>query len=103
VVEQQLAKIEAADTDHLASARVIEGIRRNILHRVERLERRYAAAIKHRGNAALHDVAAARASLYPIGIPQERALNVIPFIARYGDDLFESVMAEVSPHAASLV
>jgi bacillithiol biosynthesis cysteine-adding enzyme BshC len=103
VVEEQLAKIAAADKDQLASPRVVEGIRRNILHRVERLERRYAAAIKHRGNAALHDVAAARASLYPLGIPQERALNVVPFIARYGDDLFESVMAEATPHAASLV
>jgi len=102
-VEQQIAKLEAADKDHLVSAKVIEGVRRNMLHRVERLERRYMAAMKHRGNAALHDIATARASLYPFGIPQERALNVIQFIARYGDDLFESVMAEVSPHAASLV
>jgi uncharacterized protein YllA (UPF0747 family) len=102
-VEQQIIQIGSADKDRLVSARVLEGLRRNMLHRVERLERRYMAAIKHRGNAALHDVAAARASLYPLGIPQERALNVIPLIARYGDELFESVMAEASPHAASLV
>jgi uncharacterized protein YllA (UPF0747 family) len=102
-VEKQITELEAADKDHIVSAHVTEGLRRNLRHRVERLERRYVAAIKLRGNAALHDVATARASLYPLGLPQERALNVIPFIARYGDELFESVMAEVSPHAASLV
>jgi len=102
-LDQQIAKLEAADHDHLVSARVIEGLRRNMLHRVQRLERRYMAAIKQRGNEALHDVRAARASLYPLGIPQERALNVIPFVARYGDELFDAVMAEASPHATSLV
>ncbi len=103
VVEGQIAKLEAADKDHLVSARVTEGLRRSMLHRVERLERRYMAAIKRRGNDALRDAATARSSLYPFGLPQERVLNVIPLIARYGDELFESVMAEVSPHAASLV
>jgi uncharacterized protein YllA (UPF0747 family) len=102
-VEQQIVKIEAADKDHLVSPKVIDGLRHNVRHRVERLERRYMAAIKHRGNAALHDVAAARASLYPLGIPQERALNVIPFVARYGEELFDSVMAQATSHAASLV
>ena len=103
VVEKQIAELEAADKEHVVSARVTEGLRRTLQHRVERLERRYVAAIKQRGNAALHDIATARAALYPLGLPQERALNVIPLIARYGDELFESVMAEVSPHAASLV
>ena len=103
VVEKQITQLEAADKDHVVSARVTEGLRRTLQHRLERLERRYVAAVKLRGNAALHDVATARASLYPLGLPQERALNVIPLIARYGDELFESVMAEASPHAASLV
>jgi len=102
-VEQQVVKIDAADGERLVSPRVIEGLSRNMLHRVERLERRYTAAIKQRGNAALHDVAAARALLYPLGLPQERVLNIIPFIARHGDELFDSVMTEVAPHAASLV
>jgi uncharacterized protein YllA (UPF0747 family) len=103
VLEQQVAKLSAANTDNLVSAKVIDGLRRNIVHRIERLERRYRAAIKRKGNDALRDIATARAALYPLGIPQERALNVVPFLARYGDSLFASVMAEVVPHAASLV
>jgi uncharacterized protein YllA (UPF0747 family) len=60
-------------------------------------------AVKREGNTALHEIAAARASLYPFGVPQERILNGIPLMARYGDDLFDSVSPEVRAHAASLV
>jgi uncharacterized protein YllA (UPF0747 family) len=101
VVQDQIATLAAMDHE-LVSSRVMEGLRRNMLHRVERLERRYAAAVKRRGNVALHDVAAARSSLFPLGVPQERALNGIPLLARYGSDLFDSVMTEVEPHAKSL-
>jgi bacillithiol biosynthesis cysteine-adding enzyme BshC len=101
VVQEQVAKLAA--TDHgLVSGRVMEGLRRNMLHRVERLERRFSAAVKRRGNAALHDVTAARSSLFPFGVPQERALNGVPLLARYGSELFDSVMTEVEPHAKSL-
>jgi bacillithiol biosynthesis cysteine-adding enzyme BshC len=103
VVERQIATLGAVDPGNMVSGKVIEGLRRNVLHRVERLERRYRAAIKRRGNDALRDIATARAALYPLGVPQERALNVVPLLARYGDSLFESVMTEVIPHAASLV
>lgn len=103
VVEDQIAKLSSAEPGNLVSGKVIEGLRRNVLQRVDRLERRYRAAIKRRGNDALRDIATARAALYPLGVPQERALNVVPLLARYGDSLFESVMTEVIPHAASLV
>ncbi|MFN2603516.1 MAG: bacillithiol biosynthesis cysteine-adding enzyme BshC [Gemmatimonadaceae bacterium] len=103
VVEQEIAKLTTADPDNMVSGKVIDGLTRNILHRIERLERRYRAAIKRRGNEALRDIATARAALYPVAVPQERALNVVPLLARYGDSLFESVMTEVIPHAASLV
>lgn len=102
-VEEQVASLAERNDDRLVSRRVIEGLRRNLLHRVERLERRYGAAVKREGNTALHEIAAARASLYPFGGPQERMLNGIPLMARYGDDLFDSVRPEVRAHVASLV
>ena len=103
VLEQQVANLSSVDSDNLVSTKVIDGLRRNVLHRIERLERRYRAAIKRRGNDALRDIATARAALYPLGVPQERTLNVVPFLARYGDSLFDTVMKEVVPHAESLV
>ncbi len=42
--------------------RSIGTMQAGVEHRLQRLERRYAAAIKQSGSAALHDVAAARAS-----------------------------------------
>jgi bacillithiol biosynthesis cysteine-adding enzyme BshC len=95
----RLAKTEGVE---LAPPAVVDGLKRNIGHRLSRLERRFAAGIKHRGTEALHDAAIARASLFPLGTPQERALNGIPFIVRYGDDLFNSVMEETRKHAAKL-
>jgi len=102
-VDEQIASLAERHDDRLVSARVLEGLRRNLLHRVERLERRYTAAVKRNGSSALHDIAVARASLYPLGAPQERILNGIPLMARYGDELFDSVIPEVRAHVNSLV
>jgi len=95
----KLSNVEGAD---LVSPSVVEGLKRNISHRLSRLERRYAAGLKKRGTEDLREAGIARASLFPLGVPQERALNGIPMIARYGDDLFNSVMEETRKHAAAL-
>ena len=81
---------------------VLEGMSRNVSHRLDRLERRFAAAVKRRGNEALRDAAIARGALFPFGVPQERSLNFIPLMARYGEDLMAGVMAEIRIHAARL-
>ncbi len=47
-------------------------------------------------------MATARGALYPHGEPQERALNAIPLIARYGDELFDGIIAKAREHAATL-
>jgi bacillithiol biosynthesis cysteine-adding enzyme BshC len=91
-----LAQTKGAD---LVPSSVLEGMKRGALHRVERLERRFAASVKRRGNKALRDAAIARGSLYPAGVPQERALNVVPLLARHGDELIQSVLGEASKHA----
>jgi uncharacterized protein YllA (UPF0747 family) len=103
ITEEEIDRLAAGDRDHLVGRQVIEGLKHNIQHRVERLERRYAAAVKRRGNDALHDIAAARGALYPFGKPQERALNIGPLWARYGDDLLTSVMDEARKYSAILL
>lgn len=81
---------------------VLDGVKHNIGHRVDRLERRLAAGVKRRGNEALRDVAIARGALFPLGSAQDRALNIVPLLARHGDDLFASVMNETKKHAGTL-
>lgn len=81
---------------------VLEGAKRQLLHKLDRLERRYIAATKRQGSDLLTEVAAARGALYPGGVPQERALNVIPLLARYGDEVLTGILTKAREHAASL-
>jgi uncharacterized protein YllA (UPF0747 family) len=96
---------EAIDrgSDGLVSAKVIEGLRRNLEHRVERAERRFTAAVKRREADAMRRIAALRGSLYPHGAPQERALSYVPFLARYGPSLLDEMLAHASVHARGIV
>lgn len=102
-LEQAIGNLSATKGDEIVPPSVPEGLRRNIAHRLDRLERRYTAGAKRRGSEALRDAAIARGSLFPLGKPQERALNAIPFIARYGDEFIDSVMREVRAHVAKLI
>lgn len=92
---------ETKDADIVPPA-VIDGLKRNVAHRIDRLERRYTAAVKRDGNEALREAAIARGALFPEGSPQERALNFIPFLARYGDEIISSAMSEITAHTAKL-
>jgi uncharacterized protein YllA (UPF0747 family) len=97
---EALSKENGAD---LLPESVIEGLQRNVAHRLDRVERRYRASVKRRGNEALRDVASARGALFPLGKPQERALNVVPLLARHGESLIDAVLTETKKHAAGLV
>lgn len=97
-----LAEASAA-LDHLVPERVIEGARHQMLHRVDRLERRLRAASRARQTEAVRDLAAVRAALMPEGHRQERRLNLVPMIARHGDLLLAQLKAGAAMHAGSLV
>jgi uncharacterized protein YllA (UPF0747 family) len=92
-----------ADKSPLAPEPVLEGARRNIAHRLGRLERRLVAAVKHRERGLMHDLAVARASLFPLGKPQERTLNFLPFLARHGAPLLAAMRTAAVEHAARLM
>lgn len=84
-------------------AGVVDGVRRTIEHRIERLERRVVAAVKHRESDTMRQIATARGALYPLGTRQERALNPIPIMARHGDVVIERMMSGATRHARTLV
>jgi bacillithiol biosynthesis cysteine-adding enzyme BshC len=83
--------------------RVVEGTRRAIEHRLDRLDRRIRAAAKRSEGKLLADIATARASLFPLGKAQERVLNAMPFLARHGGVLLEKMSAQAATHARALV
>ena len=89
--------------DDVLPPAVLEGHRRTLHHRVDRLERRIVAAIKRRQSDAAHDLATARGALFPAGKRQERALNFVPILARHGPRVLELMRERAAEHAAGLV
>lgn len=102
-VESGIAALERADRDTLVPPASLQGLRRSLLHRLERAERRYIAGVKRREDALMRDVATATAALYPNGMRQERVLNWVPFLARYGPPFLELLRDEATRHAAALI
>ena len=102
-VEIALKDIADGEGADLVPEGVLSGLERNVAHRIERLERRFAAAVKRKGSDALKDAAIARGALFPFGRPQERALNILPLLARYGSVMLDDVLKEVRAHTARLV
>lgn len=92
-----------AEAAPLGLTRAVEGAVHALQHRVDRLERRLAAAIKRRGSAELDAVRALRAALHPCGDRQERRLNILPLLARYGIELLEELRRAALPHAQALL
>jgi uncharacterized protein YllA (UPF0747 family) len=91
---------EAVVEEHApVSAAVTEGLRANLLRRLDRFERRLIAAAKQENADTMHEIATARGSLYPLGKPQERSLNFVPLLARYGATLRQDMLAEAREHA----
>jgi uncharacterized protein YllA (UPF0747 family) len=82
---------------------VLTGARNSIGHRLDRLERRVVAASKRKHDQLVRDVETARASLFPLGRPQERMLTLMPMLARHGEPLLEAMLERAREHAASLV
>lgn len=97
------AALAAADVDALVPARAVQGTQAALAHRLDRLERRYAAAVKRGDDARLQALAVARAALWPEGAPQERTLAFLPFLARHGRALTDAMLAAARPHAEAMV
>ena len=73
------------------------------MRRLDRFERRLLAAAKREHADTMEEVATARGSLYPFGTAQERMLNFVPFLARYGPELLIEMQSEARRYAASVV
>jgi bacillithiol synthase len=85
------------------SPAVTGGLRASLVRRLERFERRLIAAAKKQHADIMQEIATARGSLYPLGKPQERALNFVPLVARYGPSLRDEMLEEARVHAKRLV
>ena len=102
---ERLAAVRTAlqDLDGLAPAATVDGTGRALDWRLGRLERRINAAVKARETLLMRDLATARGSLFPGGARQERALNLIPMLARHGLELLDDMRTSATAHAQALM
>lgn len=105
LVDAKLDELSDAVTEERAPVgpAVTGGLRANLTQRLDRYERRLIAAAKKEHADIMHDIGTARGSLYPLGKPQERGLNFVPMLARYGPGLLNDMLGEARGHAARLI
>jgi bacillithiol synthase len=69
----------------------IDGVRNAGLGETENVERKVASHLKKRSEVALDQLRKAAVNLFPENVPQERILNVLPYLARYGPAVLHDV------------
>ncbi len=82
---------------------VTAGLRANLIRRLDRFERRLISAAKKQHADIMEEIGTARGSMYPLGKRQERSLNFVPLLARYGPILRDEMLAAAREHAERLL
>ncbi|MFN8581903.1 MAG: bacillithiol biosynthesis cysteine-adding enzyme BshC [Gemmatimonadaceae bacterium] len=104
-LDESLASIRASLQAHdgLVPVRAVDAVERAVAWRLDRLARRLRAGARRRDATLTHDLGTMSGALYPEGVAQERALNIIPLLVRYGLSLLDRMTDEARHHAEALV
>lgn len=97
------AALDAEEGQPIVPPAVTGGLRANLMRRLDRFERRIISASKKQHAETMVEIATARGSLYPLGKPQERSLNFVPLLARYGPALRQDMLEQARRHAGRLL
>lgn len=105
VLDERLAALGDAIAKEEApvAPAVTGGLKANLTRRLDRFERRLIAAAKKQHGDIMQEIGTARGSLYPLGKPQERSLNFVPLLARYGPMLRDEMLAGARTHAERIL
>ncbi len=97
---QTLAETIGGEYERLATAaagmdaaleKPIKAAERGALRDLAGVEKRISRQLKQQNETTVRQLANARNSLFPLGKPQERVLNVTHFLIRYGDEFLDAV------------
>jgi bacillithiol biosynthesis cysteine-adding enzyme BshC len=77
--------------------------RNNGLAQLNEIEKKITAHLRQRNEILVEQLRKAAANLYPEGAVQERVLNPLPYVARYGPELVGAIAAamDLAPHAVA--
>lgn len=92
-----------ANHERLAPAGSVDAIERTLRWRLERFERRLRAGIRRTDLALSSDLGTLGGALYPGGKRQERSATIIPFLAKHGVGLLETMLEAARRHVQRLV
>ena len=76
-----------------ALAGPLTGARNNSLAQLNDVEKKITGHLRQRNEILIEQLRKAAANLYPEGVAQERVLNPLPYVARYGPELVGAVAA----------
>lgn len=102
-IDRAATALGASAGKHRIDGKIIDGIRAQLALRLDRGDRRIMAALKRNEAELRRDLGTARASLFPDGVRQERAISFVPFVARYDRPLIDEMIAAARVHADRLV
>ncbi len=100
-IQRTAGIIQSSDTALPSPA--LDGAIAQFAHRTDRLERRLLAAAKREIAEQIQRVEQAQSTMWPQGVAQERLVNPLPWLARYGPPLLESLRQACDENAATLV
>jgi bacillithiol biosynthesis cysteine-adding enzyme BshC len=92
---------EAASRIDPTLAGPLTAARNNSLGHLNDVEKKITGHLRQRNDILVEQLRKAAANLYPEGAAQERMLNPLPYLARYGPDLVRALAAamDLEPHA----
>lgn len=103
MLDERLDALTVDEAQLGINSAVTGGLRANLMRRLDRFERRLIAVAKKRNADVMTEIGTARGALYPFGKHQERALNFVPLLARYGPALRDDMLAEAARHAERVI
>jgi bacillithiol biosynthesis cysteine-adding enzyme BshC len=102
-VATAIGELRQSSAASLVPARSIDGAAHGVDARIDRLERRFTAAVKRRETELMRQITVARGALYPDGKRQERSHSFAAYLARYGSTVTDGMLAAAAVHARALV
>jgi bacillithiol biosynthesis cysteine-adding enzyme BshC len=78
------------------------GAQNHLYGQLDHIERKIVTQLKGRNEVLMRQVSAARTSLFPLQKPQERVVNVLQYLIRYGPEYLDGVTQACRAWAADL-
>jgi bacillithiol biosynthesis cysteine-adding enzyme BshC len=93
VIDTEYERLSAA-ASHIDSTleKPVRSAGHSAMRGVADVEKRIVSQLKKQNDIVVQQLAKARLSLFPLGKPQERVLNIVPYLIRYGSSFLDSAL-----------